>query len=150
MYKSILKKKGILNKREYLGPVDVWPADDIPFLFNIHLYMIWHKMLNAIFEFFIQFQMIRSYLLLQNMLQTRRKIICISISFHDVVGEQKLGFGTTFWGLMLSFGNKKIQGCPPCVSVHLATLTCIILISNKEQVPNKLKFVFYLLVRTLK
>ena len=27
-------KKGILNKREYLGPVwlaDVWPADDIPF-----------------------------------------------------------------------------------------------------------------------
>ena len=41
MYKWILKKKGILNKREYLGPVwpaDVWPADDIPFLFNIHLF----------------------------------------------------------------------------------------------------------------
>ena len=30
MYKWILKKKGILNKREYLGPVwlaDVWPAN---------------------------------------------------------------------------------------------------------------------------
>ena len=34
MYKRILKKKGILNKSEYLGPVwpaHVWPADDIPF-----------------------------------------------------------------------------------------------------------------------
>ena len=34
MYKWILKNKGILNKREYLGPVcpaGVWPAYDIPF-----------------------------------------------------------------------------------------------------------------------
>ena len=34
MYKWILKRKGILNKREYLGPVRlavVWSADDIPF-----------------------------------------------------------------------------------------------------------------------
>ena len=32
MYKGILEKKGILNKREYLElvwPADVWPADDI-------------------------------------------------------------------------------------------------------------------------
>ena len=34
MYKWILKNKGILSKREYLGPVwpaGVWPANDIPF-----------------------------------------------------------------------------------------------------------------------
>ena len=26
-----IEKKGILNKKEYVGPADVWPADDIPF-----------------------------------------------------------------------------------------------------------------------
>ena len=51
MYKSILRKKGILNKMEYLGPVwlaDVWPADDIPFCsivtyFHAILFPYWKK-----------------------------------------------------------------------------------------------------------
>ena len=46
-----IEKKGILNKREYLGPfwpADVLPANDIPFcsIFTYFqyslIYMIWH------------------------------------------------------------------------------------------------------------
>ena len=50
MYKWILNKKGILNKREYLGPVwpaDVWPANnDIPFcsIFTYFQYSLIHEL----------------------------------------------------------------------------------------------------------
>ena len=44
-----IEKKGILNKREYLGPVwlaDVWPADDIPFcsIFTYFQYSLIHDL----------------------------------------------------------------------------------------------------------
>ena len=44
-----IEKKGILNKREYLGPVwpaDVWPADDIPFcsIFPFFQYSLIHDL----------------------------------------------------------------------------------------------------------
>ena len=44
-----MKKKGILNKREYLGPVlpaDVWPPDDIPFcsIFTYFQYSLVHDL----------------------------------------------------------------------------------------------------------
>ena len=44
-----IEKKGILNKREYLGPVwpaDVWPADDIPFcsIFTYFQYSLLHDL----------------------------------------------------------------------------------------------------------
>ena len=53
MYKWILKKKGILNKREYLGPVwpaDVWPANDIPFcsIFTYFQYSLIHDLAPSI------------------------------------------------------------------------------------------------------
>ena len=49
-----IEKKVILNKREYLGPVwpvDVWPADNIPFgsIFTYFQYALIHDLaLNAI------------------------------------------------------------------------------------------------------
>ena len=49
-----IEKKGILNKREYLGPVwpadvwpaDVWPAIDIPFcsIFTYFQYLLIHDL----------------------------------------------------------------------------------------------------------
>ena len=44
-----IEKKGILNKREYLGPVwpaDVWPANDIPFcsIFTFFQYSLIHDL----------------------------------------------------------------------------------------------------------
>ena len=44
MYKWILKNKGILNKREYLGPdwpTYVWPADDITFCSIFTYFQYW-------------------------------------------------------------------------------------------------------------
>ena len=44
MYKGILNKRKILNKREYVGPVDVWPANDIFFcsIFTYFQYSLIH------------------------------------------------------------------------------------------------------------
>ena len=47
-----IEKKGILNKREYLGPVwpaDVWPADDIPFcsIFTYFQYSLIHDLAHS-------------------------------------------------------------------------------------------------------
>ena len=47
-----IEKKGILNKREYLGPVwpaDVWPADDIPFcsIFTYFQYSFMHDLAHS-------------------------------------------------------------------------------------------------------
>ena len=58
MYKWILKKKGILNKREYLGPVwpaDVWSANDIPFcsIFTYFQYSLIHDLAQNAMGFFI-------------------------------------------------------------------------------------------------
>ena len=44
-----IEKKGILNKKEYLGPVwpaDVWPANDIPFcsMFTYFQYSLIHDL----------------------------------------------------------------------------------------------------------
>ena len=54
-----IEKKGILNKREYLGPVwpaDVLPADDIPFcsIFTYFQYSLIHDLALTVYLYNIR------------------------------------------------------------------------------------------------